>query len=336
MQQRYCIFRSDAIGDLILTLPMAFAIKAHNPLAQVSYCVQEYTQDLAMLCPAIDDVLSIPSRDVQGNSRSFSASLKERSFSTAIFAYPRPFLALAAKLALIPGRIGTAYRFYSFLFTHKQYEHRRGGSFHESEYNLHLLQSAGIPEYRHDGALLHITEFLSEEAALVLRSCGFGKSPYIILHPGSGGSAKDWDVRSFAALGASLAESYPGHGILVTGTLKEADKIRAVVESSGPMARRLTEELPLNIFSAVIANAAVLVANSTGPLHIAAALGIPVVGLYPDDPALSPQRWGPLGNRNAILTPQSIAGKGLTGNGSMSHILVQHVKEAVDSILMGT
>ncbi|PLX25108.1 MAG: ADP-heptose--LPS heptosyltransferase, partial [Ignavibacteria bacterium] len=94
--RRYCIFRTDRIGDLVLTLPMAEAIKRHDPEAHVTFCVQDYTRSLAELNPWIDDILSIPARDLNGGDAAFSAELKHRGFDVAVFAYPRPRLSLAA------------------------------------------------------------------------------------------------------------------------------------------------------------------------------------------------------------------------------------------------
>ena len=127
---QYCIFRTDRIGDLVLTLPMAEAIKRSDPAARVTFCVQEYTRPLLSLAFHIDDVIAIGGRDPDGGVRRFASMLRERRIDCAVFAYPRPRLVLAAALARIPVRIGTGYRWYSPLLTHRRAERRRDGDSH--------------------------------------------------------------------------------------------------------------------------------------------------------------------------------------------------------------
>jgi len=336
MPPKYCIFRTDAIGDLILTLPMAFAIKASRPGAEVTFCVQEYTRPIASLCPAVDDVLTTGARDLEGNLFAFADTLRERAFTTAVFAYPRPMLALAARIAGIPTRIGTAYRFYSFLFSEKQREHRRESALHESRYNLNLLVHAGIKGYTAVPPLLRIPGDLAVRADLALNESGIGGDPFVILHPGSAGSADTWSVESFAALGEMIANELPGIRILITGGAKEQQLVESLVAAIGRRAAALRRQLPLDEFAAVIASADALVANSTGPLHIAAAIGVPVVGLYPDTPVMHPRRWGPLGDDHIVLTPPGVGTHSDSTEVGMDSILVERVFHAVRTLLRGT
>lgn len=336
MPERYCIFRTDAIGDLILTLPMAFAVKARRPDAEVTFCVQEYTRPIAELCPAIDRVLAVPGRDVEGAVVSLARRLRRERFDAAVFAYPRPLLALAAKMAGIPHRVGTAYRFYSFLFTSRHSEHRRESVLHESAYNLNLLQPLGVEEYTPQVPLLALPDELRLMAAEVLASIGLEGQRFVILHPGSMGSARDWDAASFGALGQLFTDTDPDLFVLVTGSAKEQSIVHAVIEHTGHRAVALPAPLPLEVFAAILGTAELVVANSTGPLHIASALDVPVVGLYPDEPAQSPRRWGPLGSKAVALTPQTVAKEQVSVNAPMHLITPAHVYEAAYALISGT
>ena len=77
----------------------------------------------------------------------------------------------------------------------------------------------------------------------------------------------------------------------------------AVVQGSGAGALSLAGMLSLPELAALYARASVVVANSTGPLHLAAALGTPVVGIYPQLTAMSPARWGPYTDTKRVLCP---------------------------------
>ncbi|MDT8325008.1 MAG: glycosyltransferase family 9 protein [Bacteroidota bacterium] len=299
----YCIFRTDRIGDLILTLPMAEAIRRHDADAHVTFVVQEYTRSLAALCPFVDDVIPIPSRDLPGGIGAFSRFLQEKDFDAAFFAFPRPRLAIAAWRAGIRLRAGIAYRWYSFLFTHRRKEHRNPSRFHERDYNLRLLESAGM---RIDGGLLprlRISEAMRAEARTILAASTLDPSrPFVVLHPGSGGSARDWSPDRFGSLAARLGDQ-GGMQVLVTGSEEELSLVGMVRDGGGENAHVLDAPVSLLQLAAILAEARLCVANSTGPLHLAAAVNTPVVGLYPFQRVLHPRRWGPLGDAVRVLMP---------------------------------
>ena len=335
----YGIFRTDRIGDLILTLPMAEAIRQHDADARITFVVQEYTRSLAALCPSVDEVLTIPSRDLEGGIVAFSRVLKEKRIDAAFFAFPRPRLALAARLAGIPLRAGIAYRWYSFLFTHRRKEHRNPSVFHERDYNLRLLETAGLPVRSNALPRLQIDASLRAEGRAILDESTLDAArPFVVLHPGSGGSARDWAPDRFAALAARLGEE-SGLQTLVTGSASETPLVKAVQENGGEHAHSLAAPVSLRQLAAVLAEARLCVANSTGPLHLAAAVNTPVLGLYPFQRVLHPRRWGPLGNDVRVLTPppdeqcRDCAEERCPRHDDMSRIGVDAVYEAATALL---
>ncbi len=299
-----CIFRTDRIGDLILTLPAAEAAKRAIPGARVTMCVQEYTAPLASMSPAVDDVIAIRDRDLDGGVADFVRLLRDRNFDAAVFAYPRPRLAWAAFRAGIRIRSGTAYRWYSRLFTHRVREHRRDSRRHESEYALSLLDRIGIPVRPAPLPRLLLPEGADESGftrSEILKDAVGGR--FIIIHPGSGGSAKDWSPRNFGLLARMLKDRFSDFSIIITGTGTERGLMEEVQRHSKGAARAVPDSATLPEFVRLCSRAGLLAANSTGPLHIAAALGVPVLGFYPFFKPCNPRRWGPLGENTAVLTP---------------------------------
>lgn len=287
----------------MLTLPMAEALRRHDAAARITFVVQEYTSSLVALCPFVDDVISIPARDLTGGIQTFARTLRAQRFDAAFFAYPRPRLAFAARLAGIPIRAGIAYRWYSFLFTHRRKEHRHPSLLHERDYNLRLLRNAGIEAGEALLPQLLIPDALREEARHELASAGIEEGQrFVVLHPGSGGSAKDWPPERFAELAQMLGKDEDLISI-VTGTPSERKLQERVVAQSAGYARPISSSLSLVQLAAVLSGAALCVANSTGPLHLAAAVGTPVLGLYPFERVCHPRRWGPLGHHVRVLTP---------------------------------
>ena len=92
--------------------------------------------------------------------------------------------------------------------------------------------------------------------------------------------------------------------VVVTGSKKEEALIAFVRSFTGNRAIVLPDQLTLSELAAFIKKAALFVANSTGPIHIAAAVGTPLIGFYPQITALSAKRWGPWTDKKVIFSPR--------------------------------
>ncbi|MCH7516255.1 MAG: glycosyltransferase family 9 protein [Bacteroidetes bacterium] len=140
------IIRTDRIGDVILSLPLAALIKKHFPECKVSFLLKEYAKDLVGDHPYIDDVLIL--QESNGRIPIFKNvnRLKSNFFDASIIVYPTFITALIVFLSRIMFRIGSGYRWYSFLFNKRIYEHRKYAEKHELEFNVNLLQTFGIIE----------------------------------------------------------------------------------------------------------------------------------------------------------------------------------------------
>ena len=304
-----CVFRTDRIGDLLLTLPVAQAIHREYPHARITFCAQHYAAPLLKLSPHVDDVIGIAGRDASAaEAWKLRNLLHRQDFTHAVFAYPRPMLSAAAAAAGIPRRAGTAYRWYSFLYTDRVAEHRRDALQHESVYNLHLLRPLGVPLAADLHPVLEVNPELERASRNIIDSVGFGPGPYVVMHPGSGGSAKDWPAENFGRLAAILSEARPDLSVLITGTEAERPLMLRCLDASKGTASMLRQPVALDLLAGVLAGAAACVANSTGPLHLAAAVGTPVLGLYPFQRVCHPVRWGPMGASTSVLTPEPLDG----------------------------
>ena len=332
--QNILVVRTDRIGDVILTLPTIEAIQSIFPNTRVTMLVSSYTSTLV---EGIADIL-LYSKD--GKPRPFFEMLREirnTRFDAVVVVFPQFRIAFLLWLAGIPVRVGTGYRWYSFFFNKKIYEHRKTAQKHEAEYNLSLLEGLGYTASSKPKPKIIISQQEKKAAFHVRQSLGISDTDrLVLLHPGSGSSARDWKPERFAQLAVELTKL--GYQVVITGGKTEEALVHHVVHEAENSVKPFISTLNLKEFAAFIQTAKLFVANSTGPLHIAAAVGTPVIGFYPPVRVMSPKRWGPLTDKKAIFIPDPARcprckGGECRGNDCMDQITVNQVMEATAKLL---
>src|SRR2546425_50830 len=128
------------------------------------------------------------------------------------------------------------------------------------------------------------------------------KERIVIIHPGSGGAARGWSAKNFGLLRRRI-RNLPRGGGIITGGETEGNLAKPVRDLSGDGTIVVIDRLNLREYAALAKLASLFVANSTGPLHIAAGVGTPVIGLYPQIAPLSATRWGPYTQKKKIFSP---------------------------------
>jgi ADP-heptose:LPS heptosyltransferase len=299
------IVRTDRIGDVVLSLPLAGLIKKHYPDCKVSFLLRDYTKEITVDHPHIDEVLIIKEKHGKIPVSSNVHQLKEKSFDSCIVVYPTLITALIVFLSRIKIRVGSGYRWYSFLFNRRVYEHRKYAEKHELEFNVSLLKIFGINEsITPDNVVFDIkmnpTTLESVKKTLNVSGVDLTKK-LIIAHPGSGGSAVDLPLEKFAKIVSSLHKLEIAT-VIITGSENEKEMCDLV---SGDLnVINLAGKFNLSELAALISFCSVFISNSTGPIHIAAALGIFTVGFYPKILACSQERWGPYTNNKVVFLPE--------------------------------
>jgi ADP-heptose:LPS heptosyltransferase len=289
------LVRPDGIGDEILSLPVATQLRREMPGARLTFLSSVYAAPVLAHHPDLDEVLTVtreePLRDL--------ISLFRRDFDAAIFLKPFRRHMTAAWMARVPLRVGTGYRWYSWLLNRRVYEHRSDFSRHESAYNLGLLRGLGLTPDEVSQPRLVVT---SDERDWARAFLGPARARRVLVHPG-GFSSRTWQPSRFRDLALRLAHA--GCEVLLSGSAAERDKFRADAQvSEWPDGiRDLMGELGLRQLMAVIAECEAVVSMSTGPMHIAAALGVPTISIFDPRRNQSPTRWQPLG-AGALLRPK--------------------------------
>jgi len=298
------IVRTDRIGDVVLSLPLARIIKQHYPNAKVTFLVRAYTKALVENNHFIDEVIILKEESSKILITKNVEQLKQKNFDTAIVVYPTFKIALIIFLSGIKYRVGSGYRLYSFLFNRKVYEHRKDAVKHELEYNLSLLSQLGI---NHIGGTnnvsfdLDVNKSSLNKVESLLSSLGINnEEKFVIVHPGSGGSAVDLPLEKFVELVKMLTDKKIK--VVLTGSENEKEICNKLVLNE--LTFNLAGRLNLEELIALISKSSLLVANSTGPIHIAAALGKYTFGFYPKVKVCSAKRWGPYTEKKFIYEPE--------------------------------
>ncbi|MCI0512117.1 glycosyltransferase family 9 protein [candidate division KSB1 bacterium] len=299
------VIRTDRLGDVILSLPVLTALKNSFPGVTVTMLVRSYTAAVVADYPDVDLVLL---SDENGSRRGFRQlwhlvqKLRRYRFEAVLVLHPTLELALICFLARIPIRVGTGFRAYSFLFNRQVFHHRKTAARHELEYNLELAAAIGA----HVGPVefkIQVPPAARQIANdFVTRLEIKPGQKLVILHPGSGGSARDWPLASFAALNDRLVTECQARTVVTAGPEETALVQRLLALTQHPPAVWAGTN-GLKPLAALLQHAALFISNSTGPLHLAVAMATPVIGFFCPILACLPQRWGPYDRADSVLMP---------------------------------
>ncbi len=324
---RILIIRTDRLGDLVLSTPVIQALRSNFPEGFLAMMIRSAYRELIEGNPDLNEVILF---DKQGSERSLFGMLRlawrlrRKRFDVALILHSTNRVLLVSWLAGIRRRVGYARRL-GFLLTDRLPYLKPQGDRHELRYNLDLLKllgvqadsaaalsalpsptrlEAGTRAWSADSPSLRvcIPPDAQRGVARFLSSRGVqpGES-LIVLHPGASCPSKRWAPERFAALGDLVIERLGAKVLILTGPHEiriGREVLRAIrqpaLEALGFF--RTVELAPL--FQRSIC----LVSNDSGPVHVAAAVGTPVVAIFGRwGGGLSPTRWGPTGPKSIVL-----------------------------------
>lgn len=302
--EKILIVRTDRIGDVVLSLPMAELIKQKYPDCKVAYLIRNYTSPLLDGNPIIDEVVIAEESDGEILFIKNLKKIKSKNFDTCVVVNPTLKISIMMFLSGIKDRIGTGYRWYSFLFNKKVFEHRKHAEKHELEYNVNLLNKIDIDFKDFSNGIkfyLNVDNKSSEKINSILYERGFKpENKIVIIHPGSGGSSVDLPKEKLIEL-TKMISTLKNVTIIITGSKSESDLCKEFEISASVV--NLSGQLDLSLLKALINKADVFISNSTGPMHIAAALGVHVIGFFSKILSCSQKRWGPYTEKRKIFIP---------------------------------
>ncbi|MFH1798654.1 MAG: lipopolysaccharide heptosyltransferase II [Candidatus Omnitrophota bacterium] len=302
-EKRILITRTDRLGDVVLSTPVIRLMRRKYPNAYIAFMVRPENQDVIINNPHLDEVIVYDKREMDKSFRNtlrFSLGLRKKKFDTAIALHPTNRVHIMFFLAGIPVRIGYD-RKVPFLLTKRILHDKHEGAKHEIDYIFDFLQQAGFDVREADRMPYMAPSHQDKESVgQILKEVGI-KGDIIALHAGASCASKRWPCERFARVADILAEKYKACIALVGArdTLEYSD---LVVSKSRGKIIDLTGRLKVGELAEFLSRCKLFVSNDSGPVHVASAVGTPVVVIFGRrDPGLSPKRWEPLGRKNTVI-----------------------------------
>jgi ADP-heptose:LPS heptosyltransferase len=322
--KRIIVSRTDSIGDVMLTLPICQWIKQQAPSAEIIFLGKGYTKAVVESFTLVDRFEDWGTRSERDISDQLSW-IKTLEADIFLHVFPNKQLATLAKKAKISVRIGTSHRLYHLLTcTHRVSFTRKKSDLHESQLNFELLRPLGLKRIPGMETIIKATQAFQPKRES-LQEPFESLREFVILHPKSQGSAREWPMEKYVELANRLAES--GRTVVFTGTEKEGALFRGALPENDKILDS-TGKLSLQQLITLIGNSKGLVACSTGPLHIAGYSGVRTVGLFSPQRPIHPGRWKALGPDVRILVGPDSNDKGTDYN-CLEEIAVDDVFDAL-------
>lgn len=298
------VTRTDRLGDLVLSLPVFRHIKERRPDWSLHALVAPVAVPLVENDPALDKVWTWAPGDICLR-RDLLRAFRREAFDAAVMLQYHQELATLLKRSHIGLRYGPLSKLGSwFLLNRGMVQNRSRCRRHEMEYNLDLAAKLTGGETAGQAApRLTLATGQRELGQAFRKAEGGGAEVMVFIHPGSGGSALDWQPERFAGVANSLAD-LPGFRVFITGAGGDAaiiDRMRPGLVKSVEV---LLDRFELRELLGVLSAGDLFIGPSTGPLHMAAALGLATVGLFPPVSTMGPGRWGPRGPLARAVVPE--------------------------------
>lgn len=307
---RILISRMSAIGDTILTTPVACRLRDRFPQAYLAWVVEEKSSHFVKGHPAIDDVVVLPRGWFVSRKGILSARQKLQALKvdTSIDCQSVTKSALACWLSGAKTRIGCKGYYGSELspwLNNQLIEPRQP---HIVDRSLELLGAIGIDHFLDDSSKLPINWRLPTDHAADEKITSWADSlqleQYALVNPGATWESKRWEMDRFGELAARLGEQRGIRTVIVWGGESEhkmAEEIKAASRGWGILAPNTS----LHELASLIGGARIMISGDTGPMHLAVALNTPTVSLHG---ATHPSDCGPYGSPHAAVFKKLVEG----------------------------
>jgi ADP-heptose:LPS heptosyltransferase len=289
-------------GDVVLTLPVFKSVKSHDPKVHITAFIRSYTRDLFHNLPYIDNIITYSDLNSKQKSNQLCSEIMKEQFDTALVLHPNRKIAQILKKAKIPRRFSYGWKWYQYLFTKVMIQHRSKNNLHQLDYNLELLKLLNIEKYDKNITMTPLKEanvFIQN----LIKSKKLDKKQFIGIHPGSGHSSLNLPPEQYVKLINMIKTKFKKVEIIITGTERDQQTIEYILKNTKYSLYPMPINLELSSLIALINKTSLFISNSTGPMHIASALRVPVIAFFSPVFIHSEKRWGPYWGKKITIKP---------------------------------
>lgn len=319
MPKKILIIKPSSLGDIILALPTLSALRRSFPDSQISWLIRPEFAPLLKNHPHLDEIIFFDRKFIGKALYNYQAifalwslirELRDKKFDIVLDLQGLFRTASLSWLSGCKNRFGMskAGEFAHIFYTHKIPQDK--ASIHLVDYYLKISQAAGVSDISVQ-FILPQDSAASEYVAKLLLTNNINPKNYAVLIPGSRHTDKYWPIERFAVLADRISEKW-GSSVVATGTTSEKTLIDKLSKLSKTPVANFAGLTNLSQLVTLLKGAALVVSNDTGPGHIAAALGMPLVIIFG---RANPARLAPYGRKHCVaaIDPD---GRGFKSNSS--------------------
>ncbi len=279
--RRICLIKPSALGDIVQSLPLLPVLKERFPKAEISWVVNDGLADLLTEHPHLDEVIKFERHGTWKSWWQLCRDLKSKQFDLVFDLQGLLRTAVMTYSTAAPIRIGM--------------ETAREGSHLTCH---HLIPDSGrqVPAHLRYWRIAEAIGMGSASRETIIKWnqtvqtwqqklwAEFEGKPVLTINPGARWITKRWPVDNFAAVAAKAIRAY-GYSIVIVGSPDEkagGEQFERALNRMVPTAKvkNLVGATSLKQLAAVLANSDIVLSNDSGPMHLAAGLGTPIVGLF--------------------------------------------------------
>jgi len=295
--KKILVVRNDRFGEFLLNIPAMRALKETFPEAKVIAVIDHKTRELAENISYIDGVIEWGTRKHSFREKlKLIRILKKIKFDAALMLNPSRDLNITTYLSGIPLRAGYD-RKLGFLLNKRMKDKKYLGEKHEVEYNLELVGLVGAKtndttlSLKNNGKAIDIFSRLGIDIS----------ADFITIHPWTSDPVKQWPVENFVELSKRLAKELGKRVLVVGGKEEEARGLGYFSDLCNDISN-ITGKTSLMDLAAVLKKSRLLISGDSGPVHLASAVGTPVLAIFRNDLAgKTAKRWGPWGDGHSVI-----------------------------------
>lgn len=297
------VVRNDRFGEFLLNIPAFRALKETFVNARIIAVVSPYVRELAERVPFIDEIIEwARAKHALTENFRFIKLLKRKDIDIAIMLNPSKVFNIFSYLAGIPVRVGYA-RKWDFLLTHKIEDKKYLGQKHEIEYNLELVHLIGAKTENKTLSLIIDNDINSLFEDFNIKDY----DNLVALHPFTSDPIKQWPLDNFVELANKLI-CEPNIKLVTVGGKDELNSSIKFCRNLLGSPINMTAMTTLRQLAALLKRCKLLISGDSGPVHLACAVGIPVLAIFRGDiPGKSARRWGPWGEEHTVIEKNNLS-----------------------------